>query len=72
MKTVFSGEYRKIITRLKKARKAKGYSQIDLAQKLGTSQSYVSKLEQGQVRLDVIQLKKISKILDLDIEEFLK
>jgi transcriptional regulator with XRE-family HTH domain len=72
MKTVFSSEYRKIINQLKKARKAKGYSQSDFAQKLGASQSYISKLEQGQVRLDVIQLKKISKILSIDIEEFLK
>jgi transcriptional regulator with XRE-family HTH domain len=72
MKTIFSDEYRIIVKRLKDARKAKGFSQAQLAHKLKASQSYISKLEQGQVRIDIVQLKKLSKILSVDVKDFLK
>jgi transcriptional regulator with XRE-family HTH domain len=72
MKSIFSGEHREIVGRLKRARIAKGYSQKVLAEKLGSSQSYVSKLEHGQIRLDVVQLKKIPKTLGVNAKEFIK
>jgi transcriptional regulator with XRE-family HTH domain len=71
MKSIFSEDYRKVIETIKDARQNKGLSQKQLATKLGTSQSYVSKLEQRQVRVDIIQLKKIAQQLNLDIKDLL-
>jgi transcriptional regulator with XRE-family HTH domain len=71
MKAIFSEDYRKLIAALKKARLAAGLSQTELSKKLGRSQSYISKVEQGQIRLDVIQLKQLADVLNLDYKKLL-
>jgi transcriptional regulator with XRE-family HTH domain len=72
MKAIFSDDYKKLIKELKKARLARGLTQKQLSLKLGYSQSYVSKIEQGQTRLDVMQLKELSKALGIDFGKLLR
>jgi transcriptional regulator with XRE-family HTH domain len=72
MKAIFSDDYKKLIKELKKARLARGLTQKQLSLKLGYSQSYVSKIEQGQTRLDVMQLKELSKALCIDFGKLLR
>lgn len=67
MKSIFTNEHQETIKLIKTTRIQKGVSQKQLAYKLGCTQSYVSKIENGQIRLDIYQLKKIAKILDFDI-----
>ena len=55
---------------LKKAREAAGLTQVQLAEKLGQSQSFVSKVEVGERRLDVIQLRTICVALGTTLSEF--
>ena len=62
-KTIFSKDHRDLIERLKKAREDAGLDQLDVAEKLKKSQSYVSKLESGQRRIDIVQLKQFAKFL---------
>lgn len=71
-KSIYSKDYRKIIERLKKARIDVGLSQQAVADKLGKPQSYVSKIESGERRLDVIEMKKFAEIYKKDISFFLK
>jgi transcriptional regulator with XRE-family HTH domain len=59
--------YRKLITALKAARKKAGITQIQLADRLGTRQQFVSKVESGERRLDVVELVDISHALGLDV-----
>jgi len=59
------------VKKLKKAREEAGLDQTQAAQLLGTTQSYISKLEAGQRRVDVIQLKEIAKIYKKKPEDFL-
>lgn len=72
MKSIFSDDYKKTISHLKKARIDSGFSQKDMAEKLGVTQSYISKIEQGQLRLDISQLKACAKVLGVKIEDLLK
>lgn len=72
MKSIFSDDYKKTINQIKKTRLGAGLSQKDLAEKLGVTQSYVSKIEQGQIRLDVVQLKNIAHVLKVRLEDLLK
>jgi transcriptional regulator with XRE-family HTH domain len=57
---------------LKKARIEAGLGQIEVAEKLGRTQSYVSKIESGQRRFDVLQLKQFAKLYKKDISFFIK
>lgn len=55
MKTTHSPLYRNILAALIAARKDRGVTQTQLAEALGKPQSYVSKVESGERRLDVAE-----------------
>lgn len=44
---------------------------MQLAERLGTDQSYVSKYERGERRLDVVELRTICLALEIPLTEFL-
>ncbi len=55
---------------LKRLRRDAGLRQVDLAARLGQPQSFVSKLESGERRLDVLELRQLCKILGISFQEF--
>jgi len=61
-KSIYSKEYKEIIKRLKGARIEAGLTQQEVANKLGKPQSYISKIESGERRLDVAEMKKFTEI----------
>ncbi|MCG8431950.1 MAG: helix-turn-helix transcriptional regulator [Candidatus Omnitrophica bacterium] len=70
-KTIFSEEYKSLVKRLRQARKEAGFGQTEAARKLGVTQSYISKIEAGQLRLDVIQLKEIARVYHKKVSYFI-
>jgi transcriptional regulator with XRE-family HTH domain len=70
--SIYLKEYKKVIERLKKARQESGLKQIEVAEKLGKPQSYISKIEQGERRIDIVELKKIADVYKKTIEYFIK
>ena len=71
-KSVYSKEYKNIIGRLKTARIEANLSQQAVADKLGKPQSYISKIESGERRLDVAEMKKFAVIYKKPADYFLK
>jgi len=69
--SIYLKEYKKVIERLKKARQESGLKQIEVAEKLGKPQSYISKIEQGERRIDIAELKLIAQIYKKDINYFI-
>jgi predicted transcriptional regulator len=69
-KSIYTNEHRVLIRKLVKARVEAGLTQQDVAKKLQTTQSYVSKLESGQRKIDLIVMKKLAKIYRKSITEF--
>ena len=63
---------RKLSKKLFALRKENNLTQRGLAQKLSVSQSYVSKVELGQRRLDIIEVNKYVKALNYSIEDLIK
>ena len=49
-----------------------GLRQIDVAKKLKRTQSYVSRVEVGEQRLDILELQKFAKLYDKDLNYFIK
>lgn len=70
-KTIHTSEYQKITERLKQARLDSGLKQEDVADKLKKSQSYISKIEAGEQRIDIIELRNIAKLYKKEINYFL-
>lgn len=71
-KSVYTKDYKEIIERLKTARIGAGLSQQEVADKLGKPQSYISKIESGERRLDVGEIKKFTDVYKKDISSFIK
>ena len=69
-KSIYTREYRALLRLLKQTRKEAGVTQVELARLVGRTQSIVSKIERGELRLDIIQLRTILKKLGVGLEEF--
>jgi transcriptional regulator with XRE-family HTH domain len=65
MKSIFSDEYQIFIDFIKLKRTQKGLTQLDLANKLGVTQSFISKCERGERRLDLIETRKIANAIGI-------
>lgn len=54
------------------AREESGLTQVQVAGRLRKPQSYVSKIERGERRLDIIEFFELAEILKIDPIEFLQ
>ena len=70
-KTIYSEEHKYLIEKLISAREKAGLRQEDAAKLLGKTQSFISKLESGQRRVDLIQLKEFAKIYKKSVSYFI-
>lgn len=64
-KTLHSEEYGAVLRVLQVAREEAGLTQEQLALRLGETQSFVSKVERGERRLDIVELKNFGDALGL-------
>ena len=71
-KSIYSNESKYLVEQLKQARRETGFNQKKVAKLICVSQSYISKVESGQIRIDVIQLKHLAKVYGKSIGFFLK
>lgn len=72
MKSIFHPNYEEFRRKLVTARKLAGLTQIQLAKKLSKPQSFVSKFERGERRLDVHEFFQVAEALTFDPFAFLK
>lgn len=70
-KSVFTTKYDQFRHLLIKAREDAGLTQVELAKRLSRPQSFVSKFERGERRLDVIEFLDVAGSLSIDPYEFL-
>jgi transcriptional regulator with XRE-family HTH domain len=70
-KSLHSVEYAAFLRVLRQVREDAGLTQADLARKIGNKQTYVSKCERGQRRIDVIELKAFCSALGIEMADFL-
>jgi transcriptional regulator with XRE-family HTH domain len=70
-KTIQSPEYKVLVNKLLKARKEAGLTQVHAARLLKKPQSYVSKSEAGEQRLDVLELKRFAAVYKKSLDYFI-
>ncbi|MEB3830529.1 helix-turn-helix domain-containing protein [Phormidium sp. CCY1219] len=71
-KSVFTEKYTKFRRLLIQMRQANELTQVQVAQKLQKPQSFVSKYERGERRLDVVEFLEVSKALGVSPHELLR
>ncbi len=71
-KSVTSEGYKVLLACLRGAREGAGLTQAEVADRLGLSQSQVSKCERGERRLDVIELREWCGALGIGLAAFIR
>ncbi|MEZ5942492.1 MAG: helix-turn-helix transcriptional regulator [Planctomycetaceae bacterium] len=71
-KTIYTTEYQTVLELLKELRHEAGISQVELADQLQQSQSFVSKYERGDRRLDIVQVRTICQQLGTTLSVFVE
>jgi transcriptional regulator with XRE-family HTH domain len=70
-KTLSTKESKILLEMLYQLRSSSGIRQSDLAQMLKVPQSFISKFESGERRIDLIELRAILKCLNTNLVEFI-
>lgn len=71
-KSQYQREYASFLRCLKRTREEAGITQVQLADRLGQTQSSVSKIERGERRVDVVELRAICKALGTSLVAFVR
>jgi transcriptional regulator with XRE-family HTH domain len=69
-KSIFTHEHRVFVELLRETREAAGVTQVQLAEKMRTTQSIISKWERGELRLDFVQIQRICRVLGASFVTF--
>ena len=70
--TLYSEDHERLVALLRHCRESAGLRQVELAERLHRPQSFVSKYESGQRRLDLIELHTICGALGVDLVALVK
>lgn len=72
MKPLHSQAHRRLCILLKQLREEQGVTQATLAAKLKVPQSFVSKVESGERRLDILELRQVCVALDVPLRKMVQ
>lgn len=70
-KSIYSKEYSLFLEQLRNAREEKGLTQTEVAERLGQTQSFVSKVERGERRVDIVELRAFCRAIGIAFPEFI-
>ena len=70
--SIYSNDHKFTVEQLKKARLDSGLDQKTVAELIGRTQSYISKIESGQRKIDIVQLKQFAAIYKKPVKYFIK
>lgn len=71
-KAIHTADHERLCALLRSYRVQAGLRQVDVAERLGTPQSFVSKYESGERRLDLIELRQLCAVLGVPLVEFVR
>jgi transcriptional regulator with XRE-family HTH domain len=71
-KSIRTKEYQNFAVKLRKARREAGLTQVQVAKKIKSPQTYIYKSEAGEQRLDIVELKKFAELYKKDFHYFIK
>lgn len=69
-KSIHSARYAVFLRVLRNARQRAGLTQAEVARKIGETQTFVSKCERGERRIDVIELRTFCRAFGISLKQF--
>jgi transcriptional regulator with XRE-family HTH domain len=69
-KSIHSGQYAIFLKLLREKRQEAGLTQAQLARKIRETQTFVSKCERGERRIDLIELRAFCKAYGMSLKQF--
>ena len=70
MSSIYSPRYKELLKNLISARKKAGLIQLAVAKKLKKPQSYISKIESGERKIEFTEVEDLSKIYNMPLSHF--
>lgn len=67
MPSVYPNDYRALVKMLVRVRKEKRITQVQLAAAMRVQQSFISKVERGERRLDIAEMLHICELLGVPV-----
>ena len=71
-KSQHTKKYRKLLEALRNAREKAGLRQTDVSQTLGVYSTFITKVEAGERRIDVVELAELCQVYRVKLHSFLK
>jgi DNA-binding XRE family transcriptional regulator len=71
-KSIYSAEYQRLCALLRELRLEAGLTQVQVAERLEVPQSFVSKYESGERRLDVIELRHVARAIGVSVQSVIE
>lgn len=71
-RSIHTPEHDRLRRLLKEARDERGVTQQELADRLKRPQSFVSKVEMGERRLDLVELRELCRALGVDLVDLVR
>lgn len=68
-KSIYRPEYEVLIELVREFRRKAGLTQVDVSSELGVSQSFLSDVERGARRLDLIELRDLAHVCGTSLPE---
>ncbi len=71
-KSRYTKRYEQLLAALRQARKNSGLRQTQVARKFGAHASFVSKIESGERRIDVVELADLCRVYGIALSAILR
>lgn len=71
-KSLSSSKQKHLLSLLRQVREEADLRQVDVAERLDQPQSFVSKYESGERRLDLLELELVCAACDIELVEFVR
>ena len=71
-KTTYLAQQKRLLALLRETRTKAGLTQAELASRLHRDQTFVSKYETGERRLDILELRDVCRAIGIDFKQFIR
>jgi len=70
-KSIPRDDYARFLLHLRETREKSGLTQEQVAEKLGVTQTFISKCERGERRMDILEVRDYCAALQMPFEKFI-